>query len=107
MKPVRVRPRADREIDALTDYIARDDLGAALRFMDATQKVFDLIGAQPGVGSLRYAYLPMLEGLRVCPVSGFEKHLVFYIERQVYIDVIRILHSARDLPVVLAQRTSN
>lgn len=102
MKPVRVRPRADKEIDALADYIARDDLGAALRFMDAAQKVFNLIGEQPGVGSLRYAHLPILEGLHVCPVSGFEKHLVFYIERQVYIDVIRILHSARDLPVVLA-----
>jgi toxin ParE1/3/4 len=102
MKPVRVRPRADSEIDALADYIARDDAGAALRFMDATRKTLDLIGARPGIGSLRYAHLPMLEGLRVTPVQGFENHLVFYIERQVYVDVIRVLHSARDLPVALA-----
>ncbi len=103
MKPVRVRPRADSEIDALADYIAHDDLGAALRFMDSTRKTFDLIGGQPGIGSLRFAHLPMLEGLRVCPVPGFENHLVFYIERQVYVDVIRVLHSARDLPVALAE----
>jgi len=78
-------------------------LGTALRFMDATRKAFDLIGEQPGIGSLRYAHLPMLEDLRVFPVSGFENHLVFYIERQVYVDVIRVLHSARDLPVALAE----
>ena len=75
MKPVRARPRADREIDALADFIALDDLGAALRFMDATRKAFDLIGEQPGIGSLRFAHLPMLEGLRVCPVPEFENHL--------------------------------
>ena len=103
MKPVRARPRADSEIDALADFIACDDLGAALRFMETTRKAFDLIGEQPGIGSLRFAHLPMLEGLRVCPVPEFENHLVFYIERQVYIDVIRVLHSARNLPVALAE----
>ena len=103
MKPVRARPRADSEIDALADYIAHNNLSAALHFMDSIQKTFDLIGEQPGIGSLRYAHLPMLEGLRVCPVPRFENHLVFYIERQVYIDVIRVLHSARDLPVALAE----
>lgn len=49
MKPVRVRPRADREIDALADYIARDDLGAALRFLDATWEAFDLIERSLGL----------------------------------------------------------
>ena len=103
MKPVRVRPGADREIDALADYIALNNLNAALRFMDSTRKAFELIGEQPGIGSLRYAHLPMLEGLRVSPVPGFENHLVFYIERQIYVDVIRVLHCARDLPSALAE----
>ena len=43
MKPARARPRADGEIDAPADFIALDDLGTALRFMDATRKAFDLI----------------------------------------------------------------
>ena len=33
MKPVRIRPRADAEIDALADYIAADSPTAALRFL--------------------------------------------------------------------------
>ena len=46
MKPVRIRPRADAEIDALADYIAADSPTAALRFLDATQQAFELIGEQ-------------------------------------------------------------
>ena len=33
MKPVRIRPRADAEIDALADYIAADSPTTALRFL--------------------------------------------------------------------------
>lgn len=48
MKPIRIRPRTDIEIDALADYIACDSFDAAMRFLDAVQKSFDLIGEQPG-----------------------------------------------------------
>jgi toxin ParE1/3/4 len=51
MKPVRIRPRANTEIDALADYIACDSPDAAMRFLDAVQKSFDLIGEQPGIGT--------------------------------------------------------
>lgn len=105
MKPVRVRPQADTEMDALADDIARDSLNAALRFLEAVQKSFDLISKQPEIGSRRYAYLPLMEGLRMWPVANFEKHLIFYIERPSYIDVLRVLHSARDLPEALTEAT--
>jgi len=107
MKPVRVRPRADAEIDALADYIAQDNPPAALRFLDAVQKTFDLIGEQPGIGSRRYAHLPLLGEVRVWPVADFEKHLVFYIERPGYIDVLRILHGARDIPAALGESSND
>lgn len=103
MKPVRVRPCASTDIDLLTDYIANNNPGAGMRFLDAVQKNFDLIGDQPGIGSLRYAHLPMLKGLRVCGVFGFKNFLVFYIERPSYIDVLRVLHGARDIPVALME----
>jgi len=103
MKPVSVRPRADTEIDALADFIAKDNPGAAFRFLDAVQETFDMIGEQPGIGSRRYAHLPMLEGLRMWPVTNFEKHLVFHIERPGYIDVLRVLHGSRNLPAALME----
>ena len=104
MKPVRVRPRADMEIDVLADYIAGENLGAALRFLEAIETTFDALSEQPGIGSPRYAHLPLLEGLRVWAVSGFENTLIFYIERPVYVDVLRVLHAARDIPAALTDQ---
>jgi toxin ParE1/3/4 len=100
-KPIRIRPRASSDIDELADYIAHDNLDAAIRFMDSLQNTLELIGGQPRIGSLRYAHLPMLEGLRVLAVSGFGNHLVFYIERSTHVDVLRVLHGARDIPLAL------
>ncbi len=97
-KPTRVRPRTDSDIDELADYIAQDNLDAAIRFMDSLQNTLELISGQPRIGSLRYAHLPMLEGLRVLAVSGFGNHMVFYIERSTHIDVLRVLHGARYSP---------
>ncbi|HEX8873071.1 MAG TPA: type II toxin-antitoxin system RelE/ParE family toxin [Nitrosospira sp.] len=100
-KPIRIRPRASSDIDDLADYIAQENLDAAIRFLDALQNTLELICGQPRLGSLRYAHLPMLEGLRVLAVTGFGNHLVFYIERSGHVDVLRVLHSARDIPLAL------
>jgi toxin ParE1/3/4 len=101
MKPIRIRPRADAEIDELADYIAIDSLDAAIRFLDAVQQAFGRISEQPGIGSKGYSHLPQLGGLRVWPISGFDRHLIFYVERAEYIDVLRVLHGARDIPAAL------
>jgi toxin ParE1/3/4 len=38
-----------------------------------------------------------LEGVRRLPVKGFENYLIFYVPRSGGIDVIRVLHGARDI----------
>ena len=101
MKQVRVSPKADHESDVFADFIAKDDLDAALRFLEAAQVTYSLISENPAIGSLRFEVLTDIRGLRVISVNGFENHLVFYIERQNYVDVIRILHSSRDIPAAL------
>ena len=103
MKSIRVRPHADSEINALADYIAHDNLNAALRFLDAVQKTFNLIAEQPNIGSQRYAHFPMMDGLRMKAISNFENHFIFYIERPSYIDILRVLHSARDIPEAIKE----
>ncbi len=101
MKPIRVRPLADRDVDVHADYIARDNLDAALRFLDAVQTAYDRIGEHPGIGSLGYAHLPLLEDLRMWPVPDFNNYLVFYLDRPGYVDVLRVLHGATDIPAAL------
>ena len=38
-----------------------------------------------------------LEGVRRVPVSGFTAYLLFYMPRADGIDVVRVLHGARDI----------
>jgi plasmid stabilization system protein ParE len=39
-------------------------------------------------------------GLRYWPVPGFERYLVFYVPTSARIDVVRVMHGARDLDLV-------
>jgi toxin ParE1/3/4 len=101
MKPVSVRPRADQDIDDYAAHIAQDNLDAALRFIDAVQVGFDQISAHPSMGAPRYAHL--IDGLRFWPIPDFPNHLIFYFEQPSYVDVIRVLHGAMDLPTILQE----
>jgi len=44
---------------------------------------------------------PELEGLRCFRIRGFENHFVFYRPHESGIEVVRVLHGARDLESIL------
>ena len=101
-KAVRLRRRAADDVEAaIGRYL--DDAGPEIagRFIDAVERGLQQIGRHPHSGSLRFAYELDLPELRVWPLARFP-YLVFYVERQHEIDVWRVLHSRRDLPLTLA-----
>lgn len=104
MKPVRVRPSADADIDTALGHLRRQDPAAASRLLAALQRAFERLSRDPGVGSRRYAHILPAEGLRVWPLTGFP-YLVFYFERADHLDVVRVLHGARDIPAMLRDVT--
>jgi toxin ParE1/3/4 len=55
----------------------------------------------PGIGSPRYAEIPLVRGIRMLAIKDFEKYLLFYLESEDCVDVIRVLHGARDIPEAL------
>lgn len=96
-KPVLLRERAERDIEAAVDYYAREaDPDIAFRFIEALRSAYRTIAEHPAVGSHRYALDLALPGLRNWAVNGFP-YLVFYIERDDHIDVWRVLHGRRDI----------
>lgn len=46
---------------------------------------------------------PRLWGLRRVPITGFGNYLIFYRPIEGGIEVVRVIHGARDLPSVLAE----
>jgi len=42
-----------------------------------------------------------VHGVRMIAVKGFKNYLLFYLEQETSIDIIRVLHGARDIPEAL------
>lgn len=98
-----IRPMASFDLDEQFAYIAANNFDAALRFFDAARQTFSQLAQRPGIGSLYNTENPRLVGLRKWAVRGFDKHLIFYVERDEYIEIVRLLHAARDLPEILGE----
>jgi toxin ParE1/3/4 len=94
----RILPAADRDLDHQAAYLAQEgSLETALRFYDAASTTFGKLAAMPGSGERRKTANPALKGLRVSRIEGFEKHLIFYRPVVDGIEIIRVLHGARDI----------
>lgn len=101
-RPVVASGQALRDIEEAIDHYLREaGVEIAQRFIDAAETAFDLIARQPGIGSPRYAHELQIPELRSWALSEFP-HLVFYVARNDAVDVLRVLHGARDIPATLA-----
>ena len=98
-KPVIPREQANRDVDdAVAYYLNEAAESVALGFIDALEQAYAHIARHPGTGSPRYAHELNLPGLRTWSLTRYP-YLVFYLERPDRIDVWRVLHGQRDIPV--------
>lgn len=95
------RPAAKLDLIKQADFIAQDNLEAALRFLDAAEETLAQLARLPRIGKSRKVRSQVFENVRQFPIKGFEKHLVFYRPIKDGIEVLRILHAARDLHRIL------
>ena len=99
VKPVAPRVQASRDVDeALAYYLNEASEAAALGFVDSLDKAYSHIARRPATGSPRYSHELNLPGLRTWALGRYP-FIVFYVERPDHIDVWRVLHSQRDIPV--------
>jgi toxin ParE1/3/4 len=95
------RPLAVQDVEEIADYLARDSLSTALRFLENTESTLVDLAKHPGVSSPFLSSHPDLADLRFRRVRGFPKHLIFFFAHGKGIEVVRILHGARDLDTEL------
>ena len=77
--------------------MSRASLETALRFYDAAKSTFAKIAEMPNIGERWTSSNARLAGLRIWRIEGFEKHVIFYRLADDGIDIVRVLHGARDL----------
>ena len=97
MKPLVRLLQADLDAEEALAYYAAEAPHMALSFLDALEKAYSHIQRQPDSGSLRYAHALDIPGLRFWPCGRFA-HMVFYLERDENIALVRVLHGSRDVP---------
>ena len=96
-KPIIQSAKADADLKAATEYFQEESTALALKLLEQVAKAYEHISNSPSSGSLRYAEILDIDGLRYWPCQRFH-YLVFYREQAKHIDILRILHAHRDIP---------
>jgi toxin ParE1/3/4 len=92
-----VLPRADADVVEIFARIAADDVAAADRFKTTVHRECAILTQFPEFGRARRYRGRDVGDLRSFPLSGFRNWLVFYRVRSDVIEIVRVLHGARDL----------
>ena len=87
---------AENDAREIAAYIADDNPTAAQRFRAAFGETTELLLRMPHIGSLRVSGKLALEDIRVVPVKDFERYFIFYRPIDEDIEIVRVLHGARD-----------
>lgn len=105
----RVVPREAAVVDveaAIDYYVSEGAVDAAYGFVDSLEQAYQHLGLNPSTGSPRYGHELNIPGLRFWPVTRFP-YLIFYMELEDRLDIWRVLHSSRDVPLTLSQLNTN
>ena len=94
MPRVTRRPLAEADILEIWDYIADDSFAVADGWVDRLDEQFRVLATQPLMGRARDE---LATGVRSFP---FGRYVVFYVPLDDGIDVVRVLHGARDIVAV-------
>ena len=90
-------PLAKIDLFDIYEYIANDNPPAARRMVEAINKTCEtIIVENPFIGRTRERLSPHIRSFTVRP------YIIFYIPTDDTIDVIRVLHGARDIDTILA-----
>ena len=92
------------DLHSLVAYIDQFNPSAAERFLSALFPALDELAEMPGKGSPKYFRDKRLEGIRSWSISGFRNFLILYRPMPDGIDVVAIVHGARDIRALFLRR---
>ena len=96
MKRFVLTPRARQDVNDIWDYIASDNIEAADRVLDALEKAMGKLSKTPGIGHWREELIDKRH--RFFLVYSY---LVVYRHATRPLQIIRVLHAARDVQSIL------
>ena len=87
------------DVEGIWDYIAKDSIDAADRWIDRLYDAFESIGRNPGIGHRR-------EDLTSLPVLFWPvgEYLIVYRSEHSPVEIVAVTQGSRDIPVFLDRR---
>lgn len=96
--------QADADVANQVEYLLHHAGPAtALRFIDNAERAFEQLRAMPGLGALVGLDELPYEDVRRWHVDGFDRVLVLYRVVADGVEVIRVLHTSRDIAALLRE----
>lgn len=92
--------QAESDVAEILSYLANENLVLARTFRTALQTTGALLLDMPHIGSMRVTRRLALKNIRLVPIRDFEKYVVFYRSLNDGIEIVRVLHGARDYPAL-------
>jgi toxin ParE1/3/4 len=97
---VLVRESARRDLAGHAVFLTRTSDLVSARFLDAARRSFVRLASMPAMGAAYDALSPSLRGMRRFRVENFEDYLIFYRPVDRGIEVVRVIHGARDIEAI-------
>ena len=85
------------DLDGHAEVLQKQSTALALRFLDAAEETIRSLAANPALAGIWESDDPALEDMRVWPIRGFKNHLIFYRVRRNRVEIVRVMHAARDI----------
>jgi toxin ParE1/3/4 len=98
-----VRAKADQDVDQIAEYIGSRNATAGRNFILAARREFEFLGENPLAGTIRLSRRHKAAGLRSWPIKGYRNYLILYLPTSDGVEIVRVLHGARDIDTVLAE----
>ena len=91
------RSQALRDVVQIAQFISKDSIEAADRFMENVESSLQFLLDFPESGELWHPTRSRYPELRTWQVKGFPNHLIFFRPTSSGIEVIRVCHAAKDV----------
>ena len=95
------RPKARQELEDIAVHIGTDRPSAARRFLQAARKAYSTLSAMPEMGAVWEPESRRFAGVRHFPIPRFPNYVIFYRPLADGVEILHILHGARDLQALL------
>jgi toxin ParE1/3/4 len=99
----KLRPARQDLVDAFYHYVRQGSLPTARRFLRQAEATLKRIASMPGMGTRYEPDEPLYADVRYFPISRFRSYLIFYRPVAGGIEVLRVLHGARDIHGILSE----